>query len=80
MGGNLNAAHSSIASIFMAKDIPILPKQYGVRIPEEIMALVEEIIEHRKHTQQPCTLSAVVCDAIEAYYDELVDEGILNDK
>lgn len=64
----------------MAKDIPVIAKQYGVRIPDDIKELAEEIIEYRKHAQLPCTLSAVVCDAIEAYYDLLVEEGTLNDK
>lgn len=44
------------------------------------MELVAEIQEHRKLTSQPFTLASIIEDALEAYYDELIDEGILNNK
>jgi hypothetical protein len=64
----------------MAHEHPDAPKQYGIRISAEIMELVAEIQEYRKCTNQPISLASIVEDALEAYYDELIDEGILNAK
>ena len=44
------------------------------------MQLVAEIQDYRKRTQQPITLASLVEDAIEAYYDLLVERGDINDK
>jgi predicted DNA-binding protein len=51
----------------MAHDHPDAPKQYGIRISDEVMELVSAIQEHRKRTNQPITLAAIVEDAIECY-------------
>ena len=64
----------------MAKEHPDAPKQFGIRISDEVMELVAEIQEHRKHIQQPITLASIVEDAIEAYYDLLVEQGHIDDK
>ena len=63
----------------MVKDHPDAPKQFGIRISEEVMELVGEIQEHQKLTSQPFTLAAIAEDALEAYYDQLVEEGVIND-
>ena len=64
----------------MVKDHPDAPKQYGLRISAETMELVAEIQEHRKRINQPITLASIVEDALEAYYDLLVEQGAINDK
>ena len=64
----------------MVKEHPDAPKQFGIRISDEVMELVAEIQEHRKRIQQPITLAAIVEDALEAYYDLLVEQGAINDK
>jgi len=42
--------------------------------------MVSAIQEHRKLTNQPTTLSAVVEDAIACHYNRLVREGAIPDK
>jgi len=64
----------------MVKEHPDAPKQFGIRISDEVMELVAEIQEHRKRIQQPITLASIVEDALEAYYDLLVEQGAINDK
>ena len=64
----------------MAHDHPDAPKQFGIRLSQETMQLVSEIQEFRRHAQQSPTLAAIVEDAIECYYDRLVEKGILSDK
>lgn len=64
----------------MVKDHPDAPKQFGIRISDEVMELVAEIQEHRIRTGQSPKLSAIVEDALEAYYDLLVEQGAINDK
>lgn len=64
----------------MARQHPDAPKQYGIRLSDEVMELVSRIQEYRLHTQQSPTLAAIVEDAIEFYYDRLVEEGAINDK
>ena len=61
----------------MVKDHPDSPKQFGVRISDEVMELVAEIQEHRKRIQQPITLASIVEDALEFYYDLLVGQGAI---
>ena len=62
------------------KEHPSAPKQYGIRLSDEVMELVAEIQEHRKLTSQPFTLASIIEDALEAYYDKLIEEGIINEK
>ena len=70
--------HSPLKQV--VKDHPDAPKQFGIRISDEVMELVAEIQEHRKRIQQPITLASIVEDALEAYYDLLVEQGAINDK
>jgi predicted DNA-binding protein len=55
----------------MAHDHPDAPKQYGIRISDEVMELVSAIQEHRKRTNQPITLAAIVEGAIQCHYNRL---------
>jgi ABC-type nitrate/sulfonate/bicarbonate transport system substrate-binding protein len=64
----------------MASDHPDAPKQFGIRLSNEVMELVSAIQETRKRHSQSITLAAVVEDAIKAYYDLLVERGQINDK
>ena len=61
----------------MAYEHPDAPKQFGIRLNTETMELVSAIQEFRQRTNQPMTLASIVEDAIEAYYDLLVDEGAI---
>ena len=61
----------------MAYDHPDAPKQFGIRLSEETMELVSAIQEHRKQTNQPITLAAIVEDAIQCHYNRLVNEGAI---
>ncbi len=63
----------------MANEHPDAPKQFGIRLSAETMELVSAIQEHRKTTNQPTTLSAVVEDAIRCHYARLVKEGAIPD-
>ena len=63
----------------MASEHPDAPKQFGIRLSNEVMTLVSAIQEHRKQTNQPITLAAVVEDAIGVYYDRLVEEGAIDE-
>lgn len=62
------------------KDHPDAPKQYGIRISDEVMELVSVIQDYRRLNSEPSALAAVVEDAIEAYYDLLVEQGKINDQ
>jgi hypothetical protein len=64
----------------MTKQHPDAPKQYGIRLGDEVMDLVSAIQEFRLRTQQSPTLTSVVEDAIRVYYDRLVEEGAINEK
>ena len=64
----------------MARQHPDAPRQFGIRISDEVMELVSVIQECRQRNSQPITLAAVVEDAIKAYYDLLVERGQINDK
>jgi hypothetical protein len=61
----------------MANEHPDAPKQFGIRLSDEVMELVSAIQEHRKNTNKPTTLSAVVEDAIQCHYNRLVKEGAI---
>ena len=63
----------------MAHEHPDAPKQFGIRLSDEVMQLVSAIQEHRKRTNQPTTLTAVVEDAIRCHYARLVKEGAIPD-
>lgn len=63
----------------MARQHPDAPKQYGIRLSDEVMELVAQIQECRKHSNQSTTLAAVVEDAIGFYYDQLVEAGSITD-
>ena len=59
----------------MASDHPDAPKQFGIRLSDEVMELVSEIQEFRQRTNQPTTLAAIVETAIQCHYARLVMEG-----
>jgi hypothetical protein len=63
----------------MAHEHPDAPKQFGIRLSDEVMELVSAIQGHRKTTNKPTTLSAVVEDAIRCHYNRLVKEGAITD-
>ena len=63
----------------MAREHPDAPKQFGIRLSDEVMELVSAIQDHRKTNNQPTILSAVVEDAIRCHYARLVREGVLPD-
>ncbi len=60
-------------------DHPDAPKQFGIRLSDETMELVSAIQEHRKRTNQPTTLAAIVEDAIQCHFNRLVSEGAISD-
>jgi len=62
----------------MASEHPDAPKQFGIRLSQETIEQVTAIQEFRQRINQPFTLAAIVEDAIEAYYDLLVDEGAID--
>ena len=61
-------------------DHPDAPKQFGIRLSEETMKLVSEIQHHRQRNNQSTTLSTIVEDAIEVYYEDLVESGEIQDE
>jgi hypothetical protein len=63
----------------MAHEHPDAPKQFGIRLSDEVMGLVSAIQEFRQRTNQPVTLSAVVEDAIRCHYNRLVKEDAISD-
>ena len=63
----------------MANEHPDAHKQFGIRLSDETMELVSAIQEHRKRTNQPTTLAAIVEDALEVYYEDLVESGEIQD-
>ena len=60
-------------------DHPDAPKQFGIRLSEDTMELVTAIQQHRKRTNQPTTLAAIVEDAIQCHFNRLVSEGAISD-
>jgi len=62
----------------MASEHPDAPKQFGIRLSDEVMGMVSAIQEFRRRTNQPITLSAVVEDAIRCHYNRLVKEGAIS--
>ena len=63
----------------MASEHPDAPKQFGIRLSAETLELVNAIQEFRQRTNQPTTLASIVEDAIEVYYEDLVEEGAISD-
>ena len=63
----------------MANEHPDAPKQFGIRLSDETMELVSAIQEHRKRTNQPITLAAIVEDAIQCHFNRMVSEGAISD-
>jgi hypothetical protein len=63
----------------MAHEHPDAPKQFGIRLSEDTLALVSAIQEFRQRTNQPTTLASIVEDAIEVYYEDLVEEGAITE-
>lgn len=63
----------------MVKEHPDAPKQFGIRISDDVMELVAEIQEYRKLNSQPFTLAAVVESAIQCHYARLVKEGAIEE-
>ena len=64
----------------MVKDHPDAPKQFGIRLSAEVMEMVSAIQQFRQRNNQPTTLSAIVEDAIEVYYEDLVESGEIQDE
>ena len=64
----------------MVQDNPFAPKQFGIRLSDEIMAVVSEIQKFRQRNNQSTTLSAIVEDALEVYYEDLVESGEIQDE
>ena len=63
----------------MATQHPDAPKQFGIRLSDEVMELVSEIQEFRQRTNQPTTLAAIVESAIQCHYNRLVKEGAITE-
>jgi hypothetical protein len=63
----------------MASEHPDAPKQFGIRLSAETLELVNAIQEFRQRTNQPTTLASIMEDAIEVYYEDLVEEGAISD-
>ena len=64
----------------MANEHPDAPKQFGIRLSNEIMEMVSAIQQFRQSNNQPTTLSSIVEDAIEVYYEDLVESGEIQDE
>ena len=64
----------------MANEHPDAPKQFGIRLSDEIMEMVSAIQKFRQSNNQSNTLSAIVEDAIEIYYEDLVESGQIHDQ
>jgi predicted DNA-binding protein len=61
----------------MASEHPDAPKQFGIRLSNEVMAMIGKIQEYRKKQNHPTTLSSIVEDAIEEMYDFMVENGVI---
>jgi len=77
----LAESHARITQPYPAemKEHPDAPQQFSVRLPNETMGLVTRIQGFRRRINQPTTLSAIVEDAIDLYYAQLVEEGAIED-
>ena len=61
----------------MASEHPDAPKQFGIRLSDEVMAMIGKIQEYRKKQNHQTTLSSIVEDAIEEMYDFMVENGVI---
>ena len=73
------ATLNPLISAEIADDHPNTPKQFGIRLSQDTMELVSAIQEFRQRTNQPTTLASIVEDAIEVYYEDLVEEGAIHE-
>jgi hypothetical protein len=64
----------------VANEFADAPKQFGIRLSAEIMEMVSAIQQFRQINNQPTTLSSIVEDAIEVYYEDLVESGEIQDE
>ena len=64
----------------MVKDHPDAPKQFGIRLSDEIMEMVSAIQQFRQSNNQSTTLSSIVEDALVVYYEDLVESGEIQDE
>ena len=64
----------------MANEHPDAPKQFGIRLSDEIMEMVSAIQQFRQRNNQSTTLSAIVEDALKDYYEDLVEWGEFQDE
>ena len=64
----------------MANEHPDAPKQFGIRLSNEIMEMVSAIQQFRQSNNQSTNLSAIVEDALEVYYEDLVESGEIQDE
>ena len=64
----------------MANEHPDAPKQFGIRLSDEIMEIVSAIQQFRQRKNQSTTLSSIVEDALEVYYEDLVESGEIQDE
>ena len=64
----------------MANEHPDAPKQFGIRLSDEIMEMVSAIQQFRQSNNQSTTLSSIVEDALEVYYEDLVESGEIKDE
>ena len=61
----------------MASEHPDAPKQFGIRLSDEVMAMIGKIQEYRKKQNHQTTLSSIVEDAIEEMNDFMVENGVI---
>jgi len=64
----------------MATEHPDAPQQFGIRLNAEIMEMVSAIQQFRQSNNQSTNLSAIVEDALEVYYEDLVESGEIQDE
>jgi hypothetical protein len=77
VGEKSPATLSALTPPAMASEHPDAPKQFGIRLSDEVMAMIGKIQEYRKKQNQPTTLSSIVEDAIEEMYDFMVENGVI---
>ena len=61
----------------MARQHPDAPKQFGIRLSDEVMEMVAKIQEYRRKHNHPTTLASIVEDAIEEMYDFMVENRVI---
>jgi len=58
----------------MARQHSDAPRQFGIRLSDEVMEQVTRIQAFRERTNQPISLIPILEDAINLYYDRLIAE------